>query len=96
MSLQRIHATAPLEEILAAFNTDGGLIVEGIFPTEVISVMRDGVVDAADSFIPGGATQGLGATGKAIVGAKTIRFSSLGKLSPAYFDLLNNPTYADI
>jgi ectoine hydroxylase-related dioxygenase (phytanoyl-CoA dioxygenase family) len=96
MNLQRIHATAPLEEMLTAFNTDGGLIVEEIFPADVISAMREGVMDAADSFVPGGATQGLGEAGKAFVGANTIRFSSLGKLSPAYFDLLDNPVYAAI
>ncbi len=96
MSLQRIHATAPLEEMLAAYHADGGLIVEEIFPAEVISAMRGGVLDAADSFTPGGATQGIGEAGKAFVGANTIRFSSLGKLSPAYFDLLDNPVYGAI
>jgi len=72
ISLQRIHATAPLEELLNAFNTDGGLIVAEIFPTEVISAMRDAVLDAAHSFVPGGATQGIGEAGKVFVGANTM------------------------
>ncbi|MEZ5558052.1 MAG: phytanoyl-CoA dioxygenase family protein [Pseudomonadales bacterium] len=96
MSLQRIPASAPLERILDAYAADGGLIVEGIFPAEVIGELRDGIVAAARAFRPGGATQGLGEAGKAFVGANTIRFSSLGKVSPAFFDLLDNPLYAAI
>ena len=96
MSLQRLAATAPLQQILDAYAADGGLIVEGIFPVPVIEAMRDGVLGAADSFSPGGATQGLGDDAKAFVGANTIRFSSLGKISPAYFELLDNPLYAAI
>ncbi len=96
MSLQRIPASAPLQHILDAFDKDGGLIVEGIFPTEVIAALRDALMVAAESFAPGVATQGLGEAGKIFVGANTIRFSSLGKLTPAYFDLLDNPLYAEI
>jgi len=96
MGLQRVPATAPLQQMLDVFEIDGGLIVEGIFPAEVIDTMRDGVLKAADAFAPGGASQGLGEAGKVFVGANTIRFSSLGKISPAYFALLDNPTYAAI
>ncbi len=96
MGLQRRPATAPLDELLEVFDADGGLVVEGMFPIETISAMRDAVVAAADAFEPGGATQGLGEDGKAFVGANTIRFSSLGRLTPAYFDLLDNPVYAGI
>ena len=96
MSLQRIAADRPLEHILDAFDKDGGLIIEGIFPTEVIGRLRDDLVAAAESFAPGAATQGLGEIGKAFVGANTIRFSSIGTLSPAYFDLLDNPVYGAI
>ncbi|MFU8815804.1 MAG: phytanoyl-CoA dioxygenase family protein [Pseudomonadales bacterium] len=96
MSLQRIPADAPLQSILDALDRDGGLVVEGIFPVEVIATMRAAVVVAAEDFAPGAATQGLGENGKAFVGANTIRFSSLGKISPAFFDLLDNPVYAAI
>jgi ectoine hydroxylase-related dioxygenase (phytanoyl-CoA dioxygenase family) len=96
MSLQRISGDSPLEKMLAAFEQDGGLIALGIFPTEVITRLRDDLVAAAESFDPGGATQGLGPMGKIFAGANTTRFSSIGKRSPAYFDLLENPVYAAI
>lgn len=96
MTLQRLPAEGPLETILAAYEKDGGVILEGIFAPGTIARLRDAIVDASQSFEPGGATQGLGEDGKAFVGANTIRFSGLGKLSPAFFDLLESPVYAAI
>ena len=95
-SLRRTPATAGLEPILEALRDDGGVIVEGMFGAEPIAQMRA----AADAFArgvePGGATQGLGEDGKRFVGANTIRFSSLARLSPAFFDILDNELYAQI
>ncbi len=94
MALARVSASAPVEEILEVLAQDGGLVVEGMFPVAVIARMKDAVLKAAKSFEPGAATQGLGEAGKTFVGHNTIRFSSLGKLSNAYFEMLDNPTYA--
>jgi len=94
--LTRLAATAPLQDILDVYARDGGLIVEGIFPRDVIAEMREAVVTAARGFTPGAANQGLGKDGKTFVGANTTRFSSLGKLSPAFFKILDNPVYAAI
>lgn len=94
MALQEISANAPLEQMLNALKSDGGLIVKGMFATELIATLREAITNAAQSFAPGNATQGLGADGKAFVGAQTIRFSSLGKITPAYFKMLDNPLYA--
>ena len=95
-SLHRTPATAGLGPILGALRDDGGVIVEGMFGAESIAQMRA----AADAFArgvePGGATQGLGEDGKRFVGANTIRFSSLARLSPAFFDILDNELYAAI
>lgn len=96
MALQRLPADAPLQEILDVYAADGGLIVEGMFPQDVIGRMRDAVLAAQADFEPGAADQGLGEAGKSFVGANTVRFSSLGKLSPAYFEMLDNPLYAAI
>lgn len=96
MALIRLSAEAPLDTILEVLKEDGGLIIEQIFSLDVINQLRDSISAAEKSYTPGGATQGLGEDGKAFVGANTIRFSSLGKLSPAYFDLLDNQLYADI
>ena len=95
-SLRRTPATAGLGPILGALRDDGGVIVEGMFEAEPLAQMRA----AADAFArgvePGGATQGLGEDGKRFVGANTIRFSSLARLSPAFFDILDNELYAAI
>ena len=86
MSLQRIPATAPLQQIVDALELDGGLIVEGMFPTATIEEIRNTVAAHAKDFAPGAATQGLGPDGKAFVGDNTIRFSSLGKITPAFLN----------
>jgi ectoine hydroxylase-related dioxygenase (phytanoyl-CoA dioxygenase family) len=58
--------------------------------------MCEAVQSASTRFTPGGATQGLGLDGKAFVGANTIRFSSLGKLAPAFFEILDNDVYRQL
>ena len=94
MSLERLRAPAPVATLLEVLDEDGGFIVEGIFARETIKAMSDAVMAASEDFAPGGATQGVGQSGKKFVGANTIRFSGLGKLSPAFFDMLDNPLYA--
>jgi ectoine hydroxylase-related dioxygenase (phytanoyl-CoA dioxygenase family) len=56
--------------------------------------MREGILAEAKRHEPGAATQGLGDDAKDFVGHNTIRFSSLGKVSDAFFDMLDNPVYA--
>jgi len=94
MSLERVRATAPLATMLDILAEDGGFVVEGIFPRATIAQMGEAIMAASAKFAPGGATQGLGKAGKPFVGANTIRFSSLGKLSPAFFDIIDNDVYA--
>ena len=94
MSLKRLSATKPTEELLAAIHEDGGIIIEGLFPKDVIEQLSDDVLAAADQVAPGVATQGLDEAGKVFTGHNTIRFSSLGKISEAYFNLLDNEVYA--
>ncbi len=94
MALQRLEATEPVEKILDVIAADGGVVIEGIFPRAVIERMREDVLQAAENFAPGAATQGLGEDGKEFVGHNTIRFSSLGKISDAFFEVLDNPLYA--
>lgn len=96
MTIERLPAEAPIESILEVLDRDGGLVVQGMFPVPVIERMRDAVLHASAEFTPGAATQGLDDAGKAFVGRNTIRFSSLGRISPAYFDMLDNPMYAAI
>ena len=93
MSLERLRATASVSTMLDVLAADGGCVVEGIFARDTITAMAEAILSAAKDFAPGGATQGLGQHGKAFVGANTIRFSGLGKFSPAFFDMLDNPLY---
>jgi ectoine hydroxylase-related dioxygenase (phytanoyl-CoA dioxygenase family) len=94
LTLQRFAATDTVEEMLSAFDDDGGIVVEGMFAKETIEAMHQAVLATSAGFEPGAATQGLGEEGKSFVGARTIRFSSLGRISPAYFDILDNPVFA--
>ena len=95
-SLRRTPATAGLEPILKALRDDGGVIVDGMFGAEHIAQIRAAADEFARGVEPGGATQGLGEDGKRFVGANTIRFSSLARLSPAFFDILDNELYGAI
>ncbi len=92
--LTRLPATAPVADMLEAFERDGGLIVERLFPRAVIDEMAAAAEARAAEVAPGSATQGLGEDGASFVGANTIRFSSLGRLSPAFFDMLDNEVFA--
>ena len=94
--LKRISAKAPTSQLLDALADDGGLVVEGLFAKSTIGEMSDAIAAARARFTPGGATQGLGGDGKTFAGANTIRFSSLGKLSPAFFDMLENEVYRQL
>ncbi len=95
-ALERRPATTPVEETLRILDRDGGLIIEGMFPRAVIDAMRAATDERAEAEIPGAATQGLGEDGKGFVGANTVRFSSLGTLTPAYFEMLDNEVFAAI
>lgn len=95
-NLSRLPSTADLSELMLHFEADGGVIIEKLFPESVVSAMLDAANKKAEQTTPGAATQGMGEAGAAFVGANTIRFSSLGKLSPAYFEMLDNQLFGDI
>lgn len=92
-ALTRLPATAPIEELLEAFVRDGGVIIEKMFDDEVISAIRSAADATAEEAIPGSADQGMGAAGREFVGSNTIRFSSVAKLTPAFFEMLDNELY---
>ncbi|MEM9201923.1 MAG: phytanoyl-CoA dioxygenase family protein [Actinomycetota bacterium] len=94
--LTRLPADAPLDEIMAIYRRDGGVIVEAMFDRATIDAMREAADRRAPAFPPGTATQGMGAAGAAFVGANTVRFSSLPLLDDAYFDMLDNACFAAI
>ncbi len=92
--LVRLHRSAPLEEMLGVVERDGGVIVEELFDRSTIDAVRAAADERAQAVEPGAATQGLGEDGKGFVGANTTRFSSVGRLTPAFFDMLDNDVYA--
>ncbi len=94
--LERLPASSSLEQILPILERDGGVIIENMFPRSQIEAIRTAADQHSRDFAPGSATQGLGEDGAAFVGANTIRFSSLGKLTPAYFQMLDNELYESI
>lgn len=94
--LIRFQLGTPLEEMLEVFQRDGGFILEEMVPRETIDAICAAAIVKAEEVEPGSATQGMGEDGKLFVGTNTIRFSSIGKLTPAYFDLLDNEHFAAI
>ena len=95
-ALARFPAGTPLREMLEAYYRDGGFIVEEMFARSVIDAIRNAAVAKAEEVESGSATQGLGDDGKAFVGQNTIRFSSVGLLTPAFFEMLDNEHFAAI
>ncbi len=91
--LQRFPSDAPHAEMMAAYKADGGMIIENMVPAETISALRDAADLVSAELVPGSTTQGMGKDGKEFVGKNTIRFSSLGLHTPAYFDLLDNEIF---
>jgi len=80
--------------MLATFAVEGGFVVEGMVERSVIDALCAAAIEFAATVEPGSATQGVGDDGREFVGTNTIRFSSLGQLSPAYFTLLDNEIFA--
>ena len=96
MLLKRLPADAPLLDLIETLEKDGGLVIEGMFPKPVIAQMAEAVRQHGNNHQPGKATQGKAEDGKAFVGANTTRFSSLGKVSPAYFEMLDNSLFKQL
>jgi len=96
LNLPRISASSPLDEILGILKVDGGVILEGLYSTSLIDAMRDAIILASRKFEPGAATQGLGPPGNSFVGKNTIRFSSLGNVTPLFFEMLENPVFESL
>ena len=92
--LRRLSADAPVAAMLEAYEADGALVVEGMGPGGIVADLCAAATTYAEGVEPGVADQGMGEDGKFFVGANTIRFSSLGRITPAYFDLLDNEVYA--
>ena len=74
--------------MLEAFDADGGLVVEEMVEQPVINAIREAADLHAEGVVPGSADQGMGEEGTFFVGKNTKRFSSLGLLTDAFFDLL--------
>ena len=94
--LRRLSADAPVAAMLEAYEADGALVVEGMVPGGIVADLCAAATTYAEGVEPGVADQGMGEDGKFFVGANTIRFSSLGRITPAYFDLLDDETWAAI
>ena len=93
-ALTRLSADGSLVSALEVFDTDGGMVVEGMVDGGVIDELLRATTAFAKGIQPGVANQGMGEAGMFFVGANTVRFSSLGRITPAYFDLLDNEFYA--
>jgi len=94
--LTQLPATAPIEDLLAAYHRDGAVVVKRMIGRPTIDALRTAADRFAEKVEAGVADQGMGEQGAFFVGTRTKRFSSLGLLDDAYFDLLDNEVYAAI
>ncbi len=96
MALERMSANASLEKILEIYERDGGVILERLYPEALIARLRDDLVASAARREKGTATLGLGEWGRKFNGTENVRFTRLGKVSNAYFELLENERFSEI
>ncbi|MXV98334.1 MAG: phytanoyl-CoA dioxygenase family protein [Acidimicrobiaceae bacterium] len=94
--LERVTADVGAERVVEVLRRDGGVVVDGMFDRDTVDSVRASADGYAASVEPGSATQGLGEDGRSFVGRKTVRFSSLAKLCPAFFDVLDNGLLAAV
>jgi ectoine hydroxylase-related dioxygenase (phytanoyl-CoA dioxygenase family) len=87
--LTRLPSTVDHASLMNAYNRDGGVIVEDLFPADVIARMRDAVKRKAQTARPGSASAETPL--QLFHGRNTIRFTGLGLIEPAFFDMLANP-----
>ena len=59
MGIERFARDAKRDDLLAALERDGGIIVEGMVPEQTLSPMREAILRRAAEIKPGDATQGL-------------------------------------
>ena len=94
MELVTFARDAPLAEMLAVFERDGGMIIRDLFPAASIDAMHSAITQQAQRTAPGSKSERE--FWRDFHGANTIRFTSLGLLSPAYFEMLENPLFGAI
>jgi ectoine hydroxylase-related dioxygenase (phytanoyl-CoA dioxygenase family) len=92
--LTRLPNTVDTATLLDVFNRDGGVIVEDLFPPDLTRRMRDAVKAKARAFAPGSTSENP--IWQQFHGARTIRFTELGRIDPAFFDMLANPILARV
>jgi ectoine hydroxylase-related dioxygenase (phytanoyl-CoA dioxygenase family) len=92
--LTRLPDTADIQTLIEVFDRDGGVIVEDMFSQSVIGRMRDAVKAKSLTFRPG-STSPVQARQK-FHGINTIRFTELGLIDPAFFEMLENPILAAV
>src|SRR5262245_28631679 len=92
--LIRLPNTVDTRTLLEAFDRDGGVIVEDMFSPSLIARMRDAVKAKAQTF-RAGSTSPVPARQK-FHGMNTIRFTELGLIDSAFFEMLENPILATV
>ena len=89
--LQRFDAgTIDWEKAWNAFDTEGGLVVEGFIEPELLARLRSDFAPLISSHEPGSTTEGLWTE---FHGDQTKRITGLPKFSSAWVELLCDPRY---
>ncbi len=94
--VQRFAPDTDLDILLKAMADDGAFIAENMFDAATIAAIREASDRFAEEVAPGSATQGMGDDGKVFAGANTVRFSSLARLTPAFFTMLDNELFHQV
>lgn len=94
MALTTLPNSADTDAILQCFKSDGGVIIENLISTETLVAMAGAVRDRQREVAPG--SRSPSRLWQTFHGANTVRFTELGKVSPAFYDILDNEIFAHV
>lgn len=94
MALTTLPNTADHATIIECFERDGAVIVENLISDATLVALREGIGKRQRAVEPGSRSESE--LWRIFHGANTIRFTELGKVSPAFYEVLDNEIFARV
>jgi ectoine hydroxylase-related dioxygenase (phytanoyl-CoA dioxygenase family) len=94
MSITTLAGGAEHADIMERFHVDGAVILENLVSPDVLAALREAIVRQRDRVDPGSRSEAE--LWRIFHGANTVRFTEIGKLCPAFYEVLENETFTRV
>jgi ectoine hydroxylase-related dioxygenase (phytanoyl-CoA dioxygenase family) len=94
LALQEWSASAPFEDLLAALEVDGAVVVRDFLDVDIVTALRAELTIAADGRQVGTKTPSVAL--QRFWGEQTMRFTQLPRRCPAFHHVLTHPTFLTV